>query len=433
MTIPNQICLLYILCMSILPLRSAFPPSLRYPLQVAVNKITDVNFTCDLENLNVTLTMKTSFKGLLFAKDFAQECKTIGSFSNTVTISLPTSGCGVRLSSVPDGQGSVRMFYTVSLVVQQDRFLRQISDQEKIVRCHLKDEDFLVKSKALVKTLESELKGGQISHRVGRMRDAGWSKELEGKQLEEELNEALSAARAWMEIVPEQAEERTSETLQVGETAMLTVKSTLPAGIGWKVVDCFAHDGLGDSSQKLINEQGCPVDEFLMPELIYGPIRPIALMRHQEAVSRFPAFKFPDRDRLHLSCGLQLCKGPCKKVYCTVDDTAENRTARTFFDAIEGEILDRLEVFNSVEVLAPEIDDLGNEDQLRANDLHSDKPVYLQDLIDNIPKSQHNKKTSDIHGHNTRQNKYDTNRKGPLYTGTKVFNHIPRTIDDIDN
>lgn len=28
----------------------------------------------------------------------------------------------------------------------------------------------------------------------------------------------------------------------------------------------------------------------------------------------FPAFKFPDRERLHVSCGVQLCKGPCPNV-----------------------------------------------------------------------------------------------------------------------
>lgn len=165
------------------------------------------------------------------------------------------------------------------------------------------------------------------------MKDEGWSKELEGKPLEDELNEALSAARAWMEIIPEDNEERSSGALQVGETALLTVKSTLPgnnhktpishknrhtshfsAGIGWRVVDCTAHDGLGDSSQKLIDEDGCPVDELLLPTPQLGPIRPIALMRQQEAIARFAAFKFPDRDRLHLSCGLQLCRIFCPNV-----------------------------------------------------------------------------------------------------------------------
>lgn len=60
------------------------------------------------------------------------------------------------------------------------------------------------------------------------MKDAGWSKELEGKQLEDELHEALAAARAWMEIVPERYDEVSLGRLQVGETALLTVKSTLP-------------------------------------------------------------------------------------------------------------------------------------------------------------------------------------------------------------
>lgn len=75
-----------------------------------------------------------------------------------------------------------------------------------------------------------------VLSRIGRMRDAGWSKELEGKQLEEELNEALSAARAWMEITPEKAKENPSDTLQVGEMALLTVKSTLPGKYLWNTV-----------------------------------------------------------------------------------------------------------------------------------------------------------------------------------------------------
>ncbi|CAG9860439.1 unnamed protein product [Phyllotreta striolata] len=345
------------------PVKMAFPPSLRYPLPIALNKITGLNFTCDSDNFNVSISTHLPFKGLLFAKDFAQECKAKGDMSNKIQLSLPTSGCGVRLSSASTNQHEAEMFYTVNIVIQQDRHLRQISDQEKTIKCPLKDEDLLVKSKALAKTLK-QLKDGRIHQRVGRMKNEGWSKELDGKQLEEELNEALSAARAWMEIVPESSEDTSFDTLEVGEIAMLSVKSTLPVGIGWKVVDCIAHDGLGDSSQKLINENGCPVDEALMPALIYGPIRPIALMHHQEAVTRFSAFKFPDRDRLHLSCGLQLCKGECSKHTCgSLDDM---RSPRAFSEASEGDVLDRLEVFNSVEVIAPEIDDLRGSERLQS-------------------------------------------------------------------
>lgn len=65
------------------------------------------------------------------------------------------------------------------------------------------------------------------------MRDAGWSKDLEGSQFEEELTEALASARAWMEITPEHPEGKPTGTLQVGETALLTIKSTLPGTKKW--------------------------------------------------------------------------------------------------------------------------------------------------------------------------------------------------------
>lgn len=39
------------------------------------------------------------------------------------------------------------------------------------------------------------------------------------------------------------------------------VRAVLPGSIGVRIVDCSALDGLGESSQKLLDERGCPVDE----------------------------------------------------------------------------------------------------------------------------------------------------------------------------
>lgn len=218
--------------------------------------------------------------------------------SNKVSISLPTSGCGIRLSSRPQ---SPQMVYSLVLVAQQDRHLRQIADQEKYLECFIRNDAFAIKSQHL---LTGMLRNHSKQQRIGRMKN------------ENQLTpEALLAARAWMEITPDEKNPKIiRDTLEVGEPALLTVKSTLPAGVGWKVVECTAHDGLGDSSQKLLDEAGCPVDEFLMPQPRLGTVQSIKLMRHQEAVSRFFAFKFPDRDRLHLVCRLQLCRGVCSKV-----------------------------------------------------------------------------------------------------------------------
>ncbi|KAJ8971618.1 hypothetical protein NQ317_016335 [Molorchus minor] len=87
-----------------------------------------------------------------------------GTLSNTVNITLPTSGCGVRLSSYEDENGNVELLYQVNLVIQQDRYLRQITDQEKTVRCALKDDAFLVKSINLENTLKNDIKRGRIGH-----------------------------------------------------------------------------------------------------------------------------------------------------------------------------------------------------------------------------------------------------------------------------
>ncbi|XP_066141644.1 uncharacterized protein cyr [Euwallacea fornicatus] len=353
--------ILYAIIIIAAPTESAFNPSLRYPPKTPTNTITKVTTSCDSQNLNITLSTARPFKGVAFARDFAQECNIFGTLSTSFSLSLPTSGCGVRLSSAPGKNNVVRMIYSVSLVLQQDRHLRQISDQEKVVYCELQDDAFLVKSQSLFRALKGEIEAGkQVNHRVGRLMNEGWSKDLNEKELEEELKEAMAAARAWMEITPEKRfGQAPADIVEVGETVLLTVKATLPAGIGWRLIDCTAHDGLGDSSQKLLDELGCPVDEALLPTPKFGPIKPIASMRHQEAVAKFAAFKFPDRDRLHLQCRLQICRGSCEKIDCEESrngTAAENRIGRSNSDK-EGEILDRLEVYNSVEVIAPEIDD----------------------------------------------------------------------------
>lgn len=61
----------------------------------------------------------------------------------------------------------------------------------------------------------------------------------------------------------------------------------------------------------------------------------------------FPAFKFPDRERLHVSCGVQLCKQQCPEVDCRVDDN---------FLLTSEQNLARIEVFNSLAVTAPQIE-----------------------------------------------------------------------------
>lgn len=94
-------------------------------------------------------------------------------------------------------------------------------------------------------------------------------------------------------------------------------------------------------------------------------------MTYQHAIVTFAAFKFPDRAKLHLTCGVELCKGNCPKIDCKAlrrpQQTRDGllRKARLDKDA-RGLVIDRLEVYNSIEVLAPNIE-LEDEASIRGN------------------------------------------------------------------
>lgn len=49
------------------------------------------------------------------------------------------------------------MYFTVILSVQQDRHLRQISDQEKLIKCKIRGNMFSIKSPLMVEEFKNEL------------------------------------------------------------------------------------------------------------------------------------------------------------------------------------------------------------------------------------------------------------------------------------
>lgn len=178
---------------------------------------------------------------------------------------------------------------------------------------------------------------------------------------------------------------------------MFIVHLNFAVGVGLRVTNCVAHDGLGEASQKLLDEAGCPIDETIFnkpsihhhkhksAEIDFSDLEPVNLqknidqktniklekadpdnmfkniMTYQHAITTFAAFKFPDRAKLHLTCGIELCKGQCPPVDCKALQKPQQtrdgllRKARLDKDA-KGIVIDRLEVYNSIEVHAPNIE-----------------------------------------------------------------------------
>lgn len=63
--------------------------------------------------------------------------------------------------------------------------------------------------------------------------------------------------RVWMELGGAGG----AGAVEVGEPTTFAVRAVMPGNIGVRVVDCAALDGIGETSQKLLDERGCPVDE----------------------------------------------------------------------------------------------------------------------------------------------------------------------------
>ncbi|XP_039298145.1 uncharacterized protein LOC111045075 [Nilaparvata lugens] len=158
-------------------------------------------------------------------------------------------------------------------------------------------------------------------------------------------------AKAWLEI--QGSGDSEVKSVIVGESTTLRLKAWLPDGVDSRVVDCIAHDGAGESSQSLVDAEGCPVDRILVPAFEQTVTQSSsALNLHQHSTS-FPAFKFPDRSALHIRCGLMVCSHACSMLDCSATKEEEDSSRR---DRKLKEVLDRVQLFNSIEVVAPGIE-----------------------------------------------------------------------------
>lgn len=213
--------------------------------------------------------------------------------------------------------------YSVKLVAQMDSKLLQKTDMEVFAKCAVPSEMMDVSFN------ENEM---HQQHRHGRMR----------------YMKASTKIRSWLEVGSKEGQ----EFALVGENATLSVRSILARNVGMRVVDCVAFDGVGESSQRLFDEFGCPVDSQIMPDFTETIVdiedgwskNNDDDMVQKVFTTKFQAFKFPDRDIIHINCGIHLCKEKCPPEPC--DGTG----------GIHFKPLARVEVFNSIKVLAPQIE-----------------------------------------------------------------------------
>lgn len=67
----------------------------------------------------------------------------------------------------------------------------------------------------------------------------------------------MEQIQAWLELGGSDG----SGAVEVGQQTSMSVKVILPDRIDVRIIDCVALDGIGEASQKLFDERGCPIDE----------------------------------------------------------------------------------------------------------------------------------------------------------------------------
>jgi hypothetical protein len=193
-----------------------------------------IRTNCSKDFMDINLTMEKPFKGLIFAKGFYDECGVKGDLSTSLKLSLPVSGCGVRSEMNGD-----KIEYSVRLVAQMDHKLQTKTDLETVARC-------VLPSKMMdVKIVDPEPNKIDLKHRNGRMNAM--------KAMQEN---STTRVRAWMELGGING----IGSVEVGQNTTLSVHLVLARKYGVKVVDCICFDGVGEISQKLFDEFGCPID-----------------------------------------------------------------------------------------------------------------------------------------------------------------------------
>ncbi|XP_015522645.1 cuticlin-1 [Neodiprion pinetum] len=91
-----------------------------------------------------------------------------------------------------------------------------------------------------------------------------------------------------------------AENVKIGDPLTLVISIDTQEMYGLRISDCLVRDGFGWGEQRLINDEGCPVDKEIMDQFTYSEDK-------TKAQVNFQAHKFPYIASVYYQCNVQLC------------------------------------------------------------------------------------------------------------------------------
>jgi len=232
----------------------------------------DVRIECNSNDIGVSIFTKSGvFNGMIYPKGLSKNSSCMSEFfhqRSPVHYKLPLRSCNTMSTEL--FEGGVEYFNTI--VVQPHRKLVTNQGRGFHISCRYQTRDKTITNDIDVSTMEPTTLFATMPMPGCTM------KIFSGDPLDREV----------------------AENVKIGDPLTLVVSIDDQNIYGLKVSDCLVRDGLGWGEQRLIDSDGCPVDQEIMGMFQYSSNMTTALVH-------FQAHKFPYTASVYYQCNVRLC------------------------------------------------------------------------------------------------------------------------------
>ncbi|XP_043645823.1 uncharacterized protein LOC122615054 [Drosophila teissieri] len=248
------------------------------------------------------------FSGMIYPKGLSKNSTCLSEYRDHVgslRYKLPLRSCNTMPKETDDG--GIEFFNTIVL----QPHLKLITDLGRgyHVRCAYKSRDAAMKPKKYLRKHAQKPQAFRSDDRreYGRSLDKQQDDDLDEEdvydanaqsQEEDVTNNEIPMPGCHMKIYND--EHKIADDVKIGDPLTIVISIDKQQVYGLHVTDCIVRDGLGWGEQRLVGEDGCPMDNEIMGQFNYTLDRLAANVT-------FPAHKFPYTTSVYYQCNVRLC------------------------------------------------------------------------------------------------------------------------------
>ncbi|CAH0550402.1 unnamed protein product [Brassicogethes aeneus] len=233
----------------------------------------DVRVECNSDEILVSISTRSGrFNGMIYPRGLSKNSTCMGEWvqrASPVQYALPLRGCNTMSTELDDG--GIEYFNTI--VVQPH--LKLVTNQGRgfHIRCRYNTRNNTITNDSL----KVDLMAADPITALAPM--PGCSMKI---------------------FTGDPTQKEVAENVKIGDPLTLVVSLDEQDAYGIRVTECLVRDGLGWGEQKLINDEGCPLDPEIMGLFEYSSEK-------TRATVKFQAHKFPYTASVYYQCNVKLC------------------------------------------------------------------------------------------------------------------------------